>query len=192
MKNNLISILLILISNLAFCQNSEIIKTKPEYDIIVNDSIIYQFNGDSSTFIGIDDTEFCIKFPGGDNALIKYIQKNFRLPTDMINQKIEGKIYASFTINEKGKVDNIKIERGLSESIDKAVEKVISEMPDWIWACNEKPRRHILVKRYLPLTIELNKKKSLKCPAANIRNCCTTLFTCQSGIIICFDINIGQ
>jgi hypothetical protein len=150
MKNIPLFILLILNSYLVVSQNTDIIKFKPEYDTIADDSILNQLKSipDSSILFYVDDSEFCIQFPGGDKAWMEYLKENFILPADVKDMQIEGSVCVSFTINEKGKVGNIKIDRSLCENIDAIVVKVISEMPDWIWNCKEIPRRQILIKRY--------------------------------------------
>jgi len=162
-KNIILLFLLILNPSLGFCQNMDNLKFQPEYELNIEDSLNKQLNGyrypDSLSFFGIDDTEFCIQFPGGDAALLKYLKKSIVISKDSIYAKIEGKIFISFTVNEKGKVENIVIERGLDKSLDKIIIKAISEMPDWIWNCKEKPNRNIITKRYLPISIKQNKEK---------------------------------
>jgi|WetSurMetagenome_2_1015567.scaffolds.fasta_scaffold01666_10 TonB family protein len=120
---------------------------------------VFDKNYIDSSFIAIDDTEFCIKFPGGDKAFIKYLKKNIVLPPDLKERGIEGRVYASFYVNEKGKVENVRIEESLCEDIDKEVLRVISEMPNWKWDCKEGPQRHISIKRYVPIIIKQNRVK---------------------------------
>ena len=155
MKNRAFFILLLVNSVAVAAQNTTAIKFKPEYDDVIDDSTINELSRipDSLAFVGIDDSEFCIKFPGGDSALLNYLRKNFTLPTKAKDLPIEGRVLVSFTLNEKGNVGHIKIERSLCENIDALVVKVISEMPNWTWDCKEKPQRHILIKRYLPIII---------------------------------------
>lgn len=145
------------------CQDTSYVK----YRVVINDSIainpkvneIKEINNDSIVDVGFDDTEFCIVFPGGEKALRKAVIKSIMYSPEMIKSNIEGKVYASFTVNENGKVENIKIEKSLSHEFDKEVFRVLSEMPDWKWNCKEKPRRKILIKRYFSISFGLSKEK---------------------------------
>jgi TonB family protein len=149
-----------------YCQDTSKIIINKGYDIVINElttknqhDIVFDENIIDSNFIAIDDTEFCIMFPGGDKALIKYLKKNIVFPPDIKERGIEGRVYVSFYVNEKGKVENVRIEDSLCEDIDKEVVRVISEMPNWIWTCNECPQRHISIKRYVPIIIKQHSSK---------------------------------
>jgi len=160
-RNTILLISLIFNTYLGVCQNKDLIKFKPEFYFDSEDSIVNQLNSEIDTinFYGIDDTELCIQFPGGDKALRKYLKKSIKIPKDSVTSIIEGKINVSFTVNEKGNVENVKIEKGLYDPIDKVILEAIYKMPDWIWNCNENPRHKITSKRYLPITIKQNNKK---------------------------------
>lgn len=155
---------LIFISILGVCQDTNSVKLNPEYYIIIDDSIVhnhiennqFETKSDSLTIDGFDDTEFCIKFHGGDKALYKYIKKNIKLSK---NLDIEGKILASFKVNEKGKIEAVTIEQGLREDIDKEIIRVLSEMTGWYWDCEEGPRRHVVIKIFVPIKVGLAKNK---------------------------------
>ena len=157
MKNKILfTILLLFNCYIGLCQDTSFVK----YQVFIDDSISIfknedsknEFRNDSLENVLFDDTEFCIKFHGGDKALRKYIKKNLQFHKE--DCKIGGKVLASFKVNEKGKVEDVKIEKGLNEKIDKEVLRVISEMPNWKWDCKEKPKRLISIKRYIPILIK--------------------------------------
>lgn len=160
MKDKVLLILLLLNTCIVFSQSARL-KFTADYQISVDDSLVNQLKsisvGINDSFL--DDTELCFKFPGGNNALQTYFNENLILPSDAKDLPIVGTVCTSFTVNEKGKVGNIKIERSLCENIDSIVVRVISKMPDWIWDCKEKPRRPILIKRYQRILIEMNTEK---------------------------------
>lgn len=163
-RNAALFIVLLFAAYSGVCQNKEHIKFRPGDYSDINDTDIKQLNipTDTSECYGIDDSEFCIQFPGGDKALRKYLKKSIIIPKDSLTPSIEGKVIVSFTVNEKGKVGNIVIEKGLYDPIDKIILKVVSEMPDWIWACEKNPDHQISTKRYLPVSIIQDKKKKKK------------------------------
>ena len=70
------------------------------------------------------------QFPGGDVAMIKYIQKHFRMP--QYNHLVsKGTVYVKFVVTPEGDLTNITIERGLSEELDSEAIRTISSMPKW-------------------------------------------------------------
>lgn len=142
-------------------QDKELIKFRPGVYFNNEDADIKQLNipTDTSEFYGIDDSEFCIQYPGGDKALRKYLKKSIIIPQDSVSSLMEGRIIVSFTVNEKGKVSNVKIENGLYGPIDQTILNVVSGMPDWIWNCKQAPRHKITVKIYIPVSIIQHKKK---------------------------------
>ena len=49
-----------------------------------------------------------------------------------MTSKIEGKVFVSFVVNEKGKVTQAKIVKGTNELLDKEALRVINKMPKMI------------------------------------------------------------
>ncbi|KAF5038414.1 hypothetical protein DSECCO2_554550 [anaerobic digester metagenome] len=76
--------------------------------------------------------EVAPEFPGGTVALMKFIRKNTRYPKEAKKNNIKGTVYASFVINETGKVSNAKILKGLGYGCDEEALRIIGLMPNWI------------------------------------------------------------
>ena len=74
------------------------------------------------------------EFPGGQQALIDYLQKNLVYPEDAKEQGIEGKVYVSFVVFEDGSIQQVTILRGIkgNNSCEKEVLHLIKRMPNWI------------------------------------------------------------
>ncbi|KAF2508620.1 hypothetical protein EYY60_15955 [Flavobacterium zhairuonense] len=75
----------------------------------------------AQTFSDVDEKPVYI---GGNDALYKFIGKNYRLP----EEEISGKIYASFVVNKEGNVTNIKIIKGLSRTADDEYLRVLKKL----------------------------------------------------------------
>jgi TonB family protein len=71
------------------------------------------------------------EFPGGEVALRKYILDAIKYPADAKKKGLEGKVFVTFVVNDEGKVENAKIARGLSPSLDKEALRVVSKLPAW-------------------------------------------------------------
>ena len=71
------------------------------------------------------------EFVGGDVERKKYLKKNIKYPTMDRIAKIEGTVYFKFLVNKKGEIKNVKIIRGVNQSIDKEAMRVVKAMPNW-------------------------------------------------------------
>jgi protein TonB len=73
------------------------------------------------------------QFPGGDVALYEFLYANINYSQLAIQNNYQGVVYASFVIDEKGDVSNVKIVRGIAgaEELDKSVIQAIRKMPKW-------------------------------------------------------------
>ena len=74
------------------------------------------------------------EFPGGQQALINYLQTNLVYPEDAKELGIEGKVYVSFVVFEDGSIQQVTILRGINgnNSCEKEVLRLIKRMPNWI------------------------------------------------------------
>jgi len=70
-------------------------------------------------------------FPGGEEALMKYISGEVKYPEDAKKAGKQGKVYISFVVNKTGNVVDAKIVRGAFPSIDQEALRVIGNMPQW-------------------------------------------------------------
>lgn len=71
------------------------------------------------------------QFPGGDEAMYKFIRDNIKYPTIDKETGQQGKVYISFVVEIDGAITDIKVLRGVSESIDREAKRVIRIMPKW-------------------------------------------------------------
>jgi protein TonB len=92
-------------------------------------------------------------FPGGERELRKYLSLNLRYPNAALENKVEGYVILSFKIGVDGKVNEIKILKGLGAGCDEEAIRVAKKMPDWEPA--HKNGKAIEVVYYLPIEFEL-------------------------------------
>jgi len=72
------------------------------------------------------------RYPGGEQALLKYIVTNLKYPVEAQKAKEEGKVYIRFTVNENGYVKDPTVLRSVSPLLDNEAKRIISTMPKWI------------------------------------------------------------
>lgn len=71
------------------------------------------------------------EFPGGMSAMRTFVVHNLRYPLDAMQKNIQGKVFVEFVIEKNGKLSNIKLRRGVYDSLDKEALRIIQIMPDW-------------------------------------------------------------
>jgi protein TonB len=65
-------------------------------------------------------------YPGGEEAMIAFINKSIKYPRLEKRKKIEGKVVALIIINQDGSVSDIRVKKQVSPNIDKEAIRVIS------------------------------------------------------------------
>jgi TonB family protein len=83
-----------------------------------------------------DGSELCDdfvdnEFSGGGAALQQWINNNIRYPQEAIELDEQGRVYLSFIIEPDGTVTHVKVERGVSPSLDFECIRLLYEMPKW-------------------------------------------------------------
>ncbi len=71
------------------------------------------------------------EFPGGMDAINKWITENVKYPDVAKENGISGKVFVQFVIDKEGKVTDVQILRGVDPYLDKEALRVISSMPAW-------------------------------------------------------------
>ena len=71
------------------------------------------------------------QYPGGDSALMTFIARNIDYPIAARMDGVKGKVYVGFVVNSMGKVENIRILRGIRADLDSASVDVMKKVGDW-------------------------------------------------------------
>ena len=71
------------------------------------------------------------EFPGGMEALYKYLAENIKYPEKAKKNKVEGRVYITFVIEKDGTVSDAKVLRSVNEELDAEALRVINAMPKW-------------------------------------------------------------
>ena len=72
-------------------------------------------------------------FPGGQEALMRFIHTNIMYPESAIELGIEGKVYVRFYVEKDGKVSNVELLKGINcPAIEQEALRVVSIMPNWL------------------------------------------------------------
>jgi protein TonB len=71
------------------------------------------------------------EFPGGESKMYEFINNNISYPKICKETNTQGKVFVQFIVNEKGKINNIEVIRGVDPNLDKEALRIVSIMPDW-------------------------------------------------------------
>lgn len=108
-------------------------------DVKGNDEIDGQDIADFKDFVApeVEEEEVYIiveqmpGFPGGEEALLKYISYHIEYPTMAVERGIEGRVTVRFVVNKDGYVQDVTVIRGVHELLDKEAVRVIQSLPRW-------------------------------------------------------------
>ena len=72
------------------------------------------------------------QFPGGEEALMKYMHDNINYPEKSAEKGIQGRVTIRFVVAPDGSIDQVEVLKSLDESTDAEAMRVIKAMPKWI------------------------------------------------------------
>jgi len=74
----------------------------------------------------------------GDYEILRFIRKNLVYPDSSFKNNIEGNVEIECVIDTKGKITECKVLKGINKELDSEALRIVSIMPKWIPALNEK------------------------------------------------------
>jgi protein TonB len=122
-----------------------------EDDVLVTDTVEFDSGADQKTKIdtkikyydnneekkeeietlNVAAVQFKPEFPGGEAALLRFIQKNTNYPQRPKEEGISGKVYVQFIISSTGEVVQAEVLRPIDPYLDAEAIRVINMMPNW-------------------------------------------------------------
>ena len=131
-------------------QDDEIIKTQDELiktdltisiaDVKGNDEVNGKDIAELNNLIVDKDTtsappffvEQMPEFPGGQEALIKFLGTHVKYPEIAVENAVQGRVQIVFVIDTNGAVTNVRVARSVNDALDKEAVRVVKSMPRWI------------------------------------------------------------
>jgi protein TonB len=94
------------------------------------------------------------EFPGGQQALFKYLAENVKYPVIAQENGIQGRVICQFVVNKDGAIVDVEVVRsGGDPSLDKEAVRVIKSMPKW--KAGKQRGKAVRVKYTLPVNFKL-------------------------------------
>jgi len=100
-----------------------------------------------------DEVDIRPEFPGGKQALFKFIIDNVKYPKEAIKENITGKVFINFIIDKNGDVREVSLKQGVHELLDNEALRVVSLLP--AWTPGEKDGKKVNVAFSIPINFNL-------------------------------------
>lgn len=94
------------------------------------------------------------EFPGGVEALRKYLNANILYPKKAVYDGTEGIVVVRFVVSETGKLEDMEVIATVSKEVDEEALRVIKAMPEWTPGKNNV--HLVAVQITLPINFELS------------------------------------
>ncbi|GAB4124216.1 MAG: hypothetical protein OHK0045_11150 [Raineya sp.] len=75
--------------------------------------------------------EFMPQPEEGYKKFYQYLQENLYYTQEALEKKIQGYVFVQFIVNSEGKLENIKVIKGLGYGLDEEAIRVFAESPPW-------------------------------------------------------------
>ena len=96
------------------------------------------------------------KFPGGDEALLKYVGMHLNYPKEALRNNVQGKCILKFVVTKIGTIGKITIVRSLSQECDEEAKRVVRTLPEFF--PGRQNGRPVNVWYTLPVNFRLSKE----------------------------------
>lgn len=96
--------------------------------VIEEPAPVVEENDDDKIFYAVEQQA---EFPGGLQAMMKFLQKNIKYPASAKRMGIEGRVFVKFIVDKEGGISNMEVIKGINADLDKEAMRVIKLMPPW-------------------------------------------------------------
>lgn len=93
------------------------------------------------------------QFPGGEEALHKFIISELNFPPEARINKESGEVLVAFSVGMDGYISGVRVVRSVSKSLDAEAMRVISKMPSWV--PGKKNGRPVRAEMTIPINFKL-------------------------------------
>lgn len=84
--------------------------------------------GEEEVFVVVEQAA---SFPGGTEAMYKYISDNLQYPRLAIEKGIQGRVFVTFIVEKDGSITDIKVLKDIGDGCGDEVVRLVKTMPKW-------------------------------------------------------------
>ena len=107
----------------------------------------------------IEVVEQAPAFPGGPQAMRKFIKDNLQYPQIAKENGIQGRVILQFVVDETGQVTDPKVVRSIDPSLDAEAIRLVNSMPRWTPGMQD--GKTVSVRYTVPVAFSLNEDGAL-------------------------------
>ncbi|MBO4966233.1 MAG: energy transducer TonB [Muribaculaceae bacterium] len=93
-------------------------------------------------------------YPGGEEAMQKFIKENLKYPEMSKEMGIEGVVNVQFTVKADGSIGSIKIVRMIDPDLEQEAIRLVKTMPSWTPATDNGSPVDATATVAIPFTLE--------------------------------------
>lgn len=93
------------------------------------------------------------EFPGGQEAMFRFLGKKIRYPTAAAKNNVQGKVFLQFVVTTSGEVRDIKVLKGIGSGCDEEAARVLALFPKW--KPGQQDGKPVNVRFTLPINFQL-------------------------------------
>lgn len=93
-------------------------------------------------------------YPGGTNAMYRFIKTHQRIPPAAKRAGVSGRVFVSFMIDVTGEISDVQVIKGIGFGCDAEAVRIVKSMPRWI--PGKRSGKVVRVKFNLPINFDLN------------------------------------
>ncbi len=71
------------------------------------------------------------EFPGGIDAMYRFVKDNIKYPQAALDNNIQGRVYVTFVVEEDGSISNLRLARDIGGGCGNEAIRVVKMMPKW-------------------------------------------------------------
>lgn len=79
-----------------------------------------------------EEVEEMPSFPGGPDALMKWLSNNVEYPVQAQENGVQGRVIVSFVVETDGRIDEAEVARSVDPYLDREALRAVKSMPRWI------------------------------------------------------------
>ena len=99
-------------------------------------------------------------FPGGDQALISYIQTHLQYPPTSYNSRVEGNVVVQLVLSKTGQVSDVEVIRPINDELNREAVRVCKTLPSFTPAqLDDEP---VAVWYAVPVTFDIEQYNGIK------------------------------
>ena len=107
---------------------------KGDPDAGVSNLVIDAGNGNQDVEVKQEPRKFVEQmptYPGGESAMLEFLQRNMDYPEAARTQEIEGRVILNFVVDENGTITDVKCVKDIGGGCGEAAIKAVRKMPRW-------------------------------------------------------------